>query len=175
MIARRPEESAEIKKLIDEVFTELEPISDSDEHCEYQVSHETDEWFTESNDKDTIKSNSPFTQEFLKIEFETTTDDSNHLTENCLFNLHFIKFLQNNFMPYIFIWAGFIFRNIDSKDKYGNTLTHITQGSIEKHFGTTKIANGHIGLYPAEYATSSANTVITGCKLVKSAISTSEQ
>ena len=133
------------------------------------VAIQTDEWFLDLNDNDTIKSNSPFTNEFLKIQNETKIDSSN-LTENSLYNLAFIKFLQNNFMPYIFIWAGYVFRNLDAKNKFGNAITHITQGTIEKHFGTTKIANGHIGLYPAEYATSSASAVITNCKMVKSAV-----
>ena len=74
-------------------------------------------------------------------------------------------------MPYIFIWAGYVFRGLDTKDKYGQTITHITQGSIEKHFGTTKISNGHTGLYPAEYATTCVSTIITSCKTVKSVLS----
>ena len=71
-------------------------------------------------------------------------------------------------MPYIFIWAGYVFRCLDFKDKYGKPITHVTQGAIEKHFGTTKISNGHTGLYPAEYTTTSVNSIITICKAVKS-------
>ena len=71
-------------------------------------------------------------------------------------------------MPYIFIWAGYIFRNLESKDKFGHTITHVTQGAIEKHFGTTKLKNGHVGLYPAEYATSAVNSIVTSCRLIKS-------
>ena len=92
-------------------------------------------------------------------------DDNESLTENYLFNQPYIKFLQDNFMPYIFIWAGFVFRGLETKDRFGKTLTHVTQGSIEKYFGTTKIANGHTGLYPAEYATISANSVIRQSKV----------
>ena len=31
----------------------------------------------------------------------------------------------------------------------GDTITHITSGSIEKEIGTIKKANGHLGLHPA--------------------------
>ena len=70
-------------------------------------------------------------------------------------------------MPYIFIWGGYIFRGLKQKDQYGQTITHITQGCIEKHFGTTKIANGHLGIYPAEYAEESVNGIITSCQVIK--------
>ena len=44
------------------------------------------------------------------------------------------------------------------------TYYRITKKILEKYFGTTKIANGNTGLYPAEYATISAYSVITSCK-----------
>ena len=70
-------------------------------------------------------------------------------------------------MPYIFIWGGFAFRLLDAKDKYGYQITHITQGSIEKHFGTIKRDHGHKAMYPAQYANEVVNNVITSCQLVK--------
>ena len=57
---------------------------------------------------------------------------------NYLFNIDLILFLNENFMPYIFIWSGFIFRNLNFKGKNGETITHLTSGSIEKEFGTIK-------------------------------------
>ena len=71
-------------------------------------------------------------------------------------------------MPYIFIWAGFVFRGMKTKDKYNQTITHTTQGSIESHFGTTKAANGHTGLYPAEYCETALKNVLASCQVQKS-------
>ena len=71
---------------------------------------------------------------------ETKTDTNDSLTANYLYNIDFISFLNYNFMPYIFIWSGFIFRNLNFKGKNGETITHLTSGSIEKEFGTIKKA-----------------------------------
>ena len=73
-------------------------------------------------------------------------------------------------MPYIFIWAGFVFRGLQMKDKSGLTITHVTSGAIEKQFGTIKIANGHEGLYPAAYAQTSLASVLTSCHASESVI-----
>ena len=89
------------------------------------------------------------------------------LLENFLYNVHFIKYLQNNFMPYIFIWGGYVFRGLKTKGKDGQTITHTAQGLIEKHFGTTKVANNHNTLYPAEYAEYAITEVITDCQIDK--------
>ena len=126
---------------------------------------EIDEWHDDSDDVDrnTIKATSPFTKEFLAIQNQIHMESVNDLPPNDLFNLDFIKFLQDNFMPYIFIWAGFVFRGLEMKDKYGRTITHVTSGAIEKQFGTIKISNGHTGLYPAEYAQTSVASVLASC------------
>ena len=73
-------------------------------------------------------------------------------------------------MPYIFIWSGFIFRNINALDKNGRSITHITSGSIEKEFGTIKKANGHLGLYPADYAQTRVASTLTNCLISQSTI-----
>jgi hypothetical protein len=36
-------------------------------------------------------------------------------------------------MPYIFIWAGFVFRKIETAN-----ITRLSQGVIEKHFATIR-------------------------------------
>jgi hypothetical protein len=69
---------------------------------------------------------------------ETKTDTNESLTANYLYNIDFISFLNDNFIPSIFIWSGFIFRNLNFKGKNGETITHLTSGSIEKEFGTIK-------------------------------------
>ena len=89
------------------------------------------------------------------------------MQNNLLFNIKFVDFLQSNLMPYIFIWGGFVFRLLNSKDKYGHPITHVTQGSIEKHFGTIKRDNGHKAMYPTQYANEMVSNVITACHVVK--------
>ena len=69
---------------------------------------------------------------------DTKIDSDDSLMANYLFNIDLILFLNENFMPYIFIWSGFIFRNLNFKGKNGETITHLTSGSIEKEFGTIK-------------------------------------
>jgi hypothetical protein len=97
-----------------------------------------DEWYTHK-ERETIKEASPFTKEYLDIEEQTINHPDSSKPKNLLFYLKYLEFLQNNFMPYIFLWGGFAFRLLDAKDKYGYQITHITQGSIEKHFGTINV------------------------------------
>lgn len=160
----------EVQKIIDDIYKELEPCEEDDpaDQAEAEAEVDIDEWFLETPEKATIKSSSPFTKEFLTIELETKPSTQSNLPDNFLFNIDFIKFLQNNFMPYIFLWAGYVFRGLKTKGKNGETITHLTQGSIEKHFGTTKIANGHKGLYPAEYAEEAIKGVLSSCQVDKS-------
>ena len=56
---------------------------------------------------------------------------------------------------------------MDAKDQYGQIITHITQGCIEKHFGTLKSSNDHTSLYPAAYASEIVNDVLTACKTLE--------
>ena len=105
----------------------------------------------------------------MKIEEDFRPTLSVDLPDNPLFNDEFIKYLQNNFMPYIFIWAGYIFRGLTIKGRNGETITHTTQGSIEKHW-KSKIANGHKGLYPAEYAEEAISVVLASCQADKSTV-----
>ena len=86
-------------------------------------------------------------------------DDSESGEENLLYYPEFIKFLQSFFMPYIFIWGGYIFRNMDST----YSITKIDQGCIEKYFGTTKRVRGNIPLVPAKHVLLSFKTVIANC------------
>jgi hypothetical protein len=71
---------------------------------------ETDEWFTDK-ERDSSKANSPFTKEFTDTENEVFIQSESSKPDNLLFNLDFITFLQSNFMPYIFIWSGYVFRD----------------------------------------------------------------
>ena len=88
----------------------------------------------------------------MTIEKETEVCNGKNITLiNDHYNTEFIQYLQSNFMPYIFIWAGYFFRGMTAKNKDGQTITHTSQGSIEKHFGTTKNALNHRAMYPAQY------------------------
>ena len=69
---------------------------------------ESEEELTERENKQTIKSNSPFTEHFLQIQRNFTPTSSEKV--NKLANLKFVEFLQSDFMPYIFLWGGFVLR-----------------------------------------------------------------
>ena len=100
----------------------------------------------------------------------TKIDTNDSYTAKYLYNFDFILFLNDNFMPYIFIWSGFIFRNLNYKGKNGETITHLTSGSIEKEFGTIKKANGHLGLHPADYVQTRVASTLTNCVVSQSII-----
>ena len=59
---------------------------------------------------------------------------------------------------------------MSTKDKDGQTITHTTQGSIEKHFGTTKNALNHRAMYPAQYCEHAINQVIAECQVDKTVL-----
>ncbi len=79
---------------------------------------------------------------------------------NVLFYPQFIHFLQSNFMPYIFIWSGFVCREIN----HNKELTRLTQGVIEKFFGTKKNAIKQ-PLVPARFVISSLKSVLANCAI----------
>ena len=70
---------------------------------------ETDDWYSDKQ-RLTIKEASPFTKEYLDIENNTNIQMDSSKPKNILLNLKYLEFLQTNFMPYIFIWGGFIFK-----------------------------------------------------------------
>ena len=96
----------------------------------------------------------------MKIELETIKGSGN--TINLLFNEDFIIFLQYHFMPYIFIWSGFVYRQMD-----GANITRLSQGVIEKHFGT-KRRELPKPIVPARYIISSLKTALADCAVLQS-------
>ena len=54
-------------------------------------------------------------------------------------------------------------------------MTNVTQGSIQKQFGTIKRDNGDKAMYPAQYANSMVNNVITSCHVAKLIIKQSKK
>ncbi|CAF0770138.1 unnamed protein product [Brachionus calyciflorus] len=81
--------------------------------------------------KSTIKEASPFTAHFINIKQEAINyskiknGDINHIR-----NDSYIDFLEKNFLPYAFVWSGFVFRNLN--------ISRLTNGTIEKFFATRK-------------------------------------
>ncbi len=114
---------------------------------------ETDEdWLTHLEAKSTIKEQSPFTEVFqqLQASYQTKGGESS----NPLYNIEYLNFLQFYFMPYIFVWSGFVYR--------GMNITRLTQGTIEKYFGTRKnlIKNAMV---PARYINATLKIVLANC------------
>jgi hypothetical protein len=84
-----------------------------------------------------IKSNSPFSSHFNEIHEKinksicTNLDEST--TANELMNSNFIDFLFDNYLPYAFIWSGFVYRCLNSI-----SVTRLTNGTMERHIRTKK-------------------------------------
>ena len=87
MIAQRPENQAEILRIVDEIYSQLEPIQEEEDIMNDEQNNpknETDKWFIGSSEKDSIKSSSPFTKIFLYIEKGGGSLDRNSLNRNLL-------------------------------------------------------------------------------------------
>lgn len=119
-----------------------------------EVNEEQDDNWHINQIKSTIKSASPFTVVFNKIQAEVSECVSGE--ENLLYNINLINYLQNFYMPYIFIWSGYVFRNMDPS----YSLTKIDQGCIEKYFGTIKRIRGHQPIVPAKHVLHSLRFVL---------------
>ncbi len=64
-------------------------------------------------------------------------------------------------MAYIFIWSGFVYRLMD-----GAKINRLSQGFIEKHFGT-KRREIPKPIVPARYILLSLRTALADCALVE--------
>lgn len=85
--------------------------------------------------KQTIKSASKFSKYFIDIKKALKLNDDGQL-ENKLFYPDYVKFLLDKYMPYCFLWAGFVLNGI--KDIDGNQITRLTNGTVENFFGKRK-------------------------------------
>lgn len=170
LIILRPNDKTEILKVIKEVYPDA--LSESEDECDSSNDNENpdntgaakrsakeseDEWFSHDN-KSTIKDSSPFTNVFLALEeeVENAIDFNDSGDVNSLFNPDLIHYLQKFYMPYVFIWSGYVFRMLD--DDYN--ITKIDQGCIEKYFGTTKRIRGHQPIVPARHVLQSLQNVL---------------
>ncbi|CAF1060058.1 unnamed protein product, partial [Brachionus calyciflorus] len=112
-------------------------VDDEDGDFEESSEQISDEIFCENkSDKKraTIKDSSPFTHHFNKIKIETINNLDQSNLPNVFYNKNFIDLLSENFLPYAFIWSGFVFRNLVTEE----TITRLTNGTIEKYFATRK-------------------------------------
>jgi hypothetical protein len=87
LIQLRPEGYTEIKKIIQDVFIEVEHDSkdDQEDEADNPCKNTEDAWFTEQTT--TIKAASPFTKIYLEIESTTITADNDNI--NLLYNRDF--------------------------------------------------------------------------------------
>lgn len=85
---------------------------------------------------ESIRSRSPFTKFSVKIEDEVKSKIQNNSASemNSMYSLEYMDFLQKNFLPYAFIWSGFVYKTLDTRE---NT-SRITNGVIERFFATRK-------------------------------------
>lgn len=127
-VKERPETLASIKKIVnrfdqDRGFT----IFDSDQD-ELRESDNTklDSIVEKISPNQPIKHSSPFTSHFKKIKEDVENSfntDPSADEPNLQLNPAYINHLLDKFMPYCFIWSGFVFK--------GMNLTRLTNGTVE--------------------------------------------
>jgi hypothetical protein len=104
-----------------------------------------------------IMAESPFTTIYSSIERMVSSEieihDYGQYEENPLYNEDFVRFLLFFFMPYIFIWGGFVFRGINGGTKW------LTQDCVEQIFRSKKLINEQPQV-PARYVRSSFDLVV---------------
>ena len=163
LIELRPNDKTEIIKCVNENYPGVFVIDTTLNETESNDTEliQVDGWFT-FDKKSTIKNSSPFTNVFLEIQTQCESEAESPDTsgeENVLFNPELINYLQKFYMPYIFIWGAFIFRNMDPT----YSITKIDQGCIEKYFGTNKRIRGHLPIVPARHVLLSLKYVLANC------------
>lgn len=136
LIAERPK----LDDKTDEIIRSYMKLNKPQDNCNLIEQDQS----TEKNDKDvfidrglTIKSNSPFTKHSIDLQKKIVSNineacDSNYSNE--LINSDFVKLLQDQFLPYAFIWCGFAFQSLVVKDP----ISRLTNGCIERFFGIRK-------------------------------------
>ena len=83
------------------------------------------------DNNNTIKKKSPFTKNFKGINDRVRSIISE--TESIYYNPQFIDLLMIRFLPYSFIWAGYMFECLENSDEL-----LLSNGFIEVLFGYRK-------------------------------------
>ena len=162
MIEERPQSKAEAQRILFNA-TKFEQFSsqiiEQEEQDENDLVDE-DERFRKENNQ-TVKESSPFTKHFLSVQQEVrqVTSSSSGTSPNALRNETFIEFLQSDFMPYIFLWGGFVLRN----QEFDRPTTHMVDSSIEAWFRTRKLLI-KVPVYPARYIHETVYETLGQCK-----------
>lgn len=73
-----------------------------------------------------IKVASPFTEHFNLIRNQIKLPEFEKIS-NYLYYSEFVDFLFDKFLPYVFLWGGFIYQNL----KTSKPVSHLTNGAIE--------------------------------------------
>ena len=115
----------------------------------------------------TIKGASPFTKNYINIEQTILTklneESFQDLESNDLYNQDFIDFLQKNFMPYHFLWGGFVYRGLP----FSEITTHLTDGPVENLFYFRKQLISE-SVTPSVYINSTVFNILGQCKRKRS-------
>lgn len=124
---------------------EEQDFEDEEERFKRQYSH-------------SVKENSPFTVHFLDTQ-KSINYKSESSNVNTLVNQSFVEFLQKEFMPYIFLWGGFVLRD----QEFDKPTTHMVDSSVEAWFRTRKnLIDGPIS--PARYINETIHETLGQCK-----------
>ena len=114
------------------------PISASADTSDMEISKKLK---NKNKKKDsTIADKSPFTQHFKDIQRDVSMDiedkfESESLSEeNEFYCPEYIDTLLKRYMPYCFVWSGFVLKNLNNE----NTRTRFTNGTVENHFYSNK-------------------------------------
>ena len=90
----------------------------------------------ETENENTIKAGSPFTTHckliYEQVKEAIKNEDTDIAEQNNMRCEKFVQFLLNRFLPYSFIWAGFVFKCLP------NNITRLTNGTIENFFRERK-------------------------------------
>jgi hypothetical protein len=132
-----------------------------------------------SKNKLTIADSSPFTKHFKDIEKHVLNEINNDYLnstsveeENEYYCPEYIASLLKRYMPYCFVWSGFVLRNLNNE----NTRTRFTNGTVENHFYSNK-GKGQFfkRLLPAQYASKSFKLNIGKCREFMSSVHDNQQ
>ncbi|CAF1049503.1 unnamed protein product [Brachionus calyciflorus] len=120
--------------------------------------------------KQTIKAMSPFTshfESFINVLVNSLIDSNEQINE--IYNGEFIGFLSKNFLPYAFIWSGFVYRVVNTRNN--KEISRLINGTIEKFFGTRKnfIKSPEL---PASYVNKTVTIALGQAKIFDSNICT---
>ena len=149
-ISELPTEKDEVKTIMRKFFGPLSlalPMPDIDD------ANEVDEFYFDPTKS--IKSQSKFGRKFREVfdNFKMSCENEESSAQNSLYFPDFLIFLLDNYLPYIFIWAGYSLKGLG--------ITSITNGCIEKQWGTRK--GGVNKSYPHRYASITTEIMMGQC------------